>query len=223
MPTTVRKFGRKVVLDERDANFLLREIMPKSKPLPTRPRYWPDTRYFGDQKSTPHCVGFAFCHWIEDGPAYPPPGSKVPLIGGSVIYFEAQKNDDIPGEDYEGTTVRGGAQALRKKFLKIKSFRWAKTVNEIAYAVAVEGPVVAGTDWHEDMMDVDSQGFIRPGGEVLGGHAYLLNGVNVKEKFFRVKNSWGRDWGTKGRAKISFDDLEKLISTNGEFCLAIER
>ena len=46
----------------------------------------------------------------------------------------------------------------------------------------------------------------------MGGHAYVINGVNTIKKQFRLKNSWGRKWGQGGHAFISFDDMKKLIN-----------
>jgi C1A family cysteine protease len=56
----------------------------------------------------------------------------------------------------------------------------------------------------------------------MGGHAYVINGVNTKTQLFRIKNSWGRNWGQKGRAFISFSDMTRLIREGGEICLGTE-
>jgi C1A family cysteine protease len=57
---------------------------------------------------------------------------------------------------------------------------------------------------------------------VLGGHAYVINGIDIDKKLFRIKNSWGQRWGKNGFAFISFTDMEKLIRENGEICIAAE-
>ena len=63
---------------------------------------------------------------------------------------------------------------------------------------------------------------LKPAGELRGGHAYVLNGVNVNKEMFRVKNSWSRRWGDKGRALISFEDMQTLLNQQGEACMASE-
>ena len=56
----------------------------------------------------------------------------------------------------------------------------------------------------------------------MGGHAYVINGIDTKKQLFRIKNSWGRNWGVKGSAYISFANMQRLIRENGEICLAVE-
>jgi len=65
-------------------------------------------------------------------------------------------------------------------------------------------------------------GFIRPTGRLLGGHAFLVLAVNITKEFVTMKNSWGSEWGDNGRANIRFDDLQLLLKECGEACLGIE-
>jgi hypothetical protein len=83
--------------------------------------------------------------------------------------------------------------------------------------------VILGVDWFNNMVDPDENGIIRASGYVLGGHAILANGVNVKKKLVRLHNSWGPDWGLNGDCFISFDDLAKLLRRNGEACVPLSR
>jgi C1A family cysteine protease len=84
------------------------------------------------------------------------------------------------------------------------------------------GPVVVGTNWYNGMFYPNKNGLIKISGQMVGGHAYLINGVDTKTKQFRIKNSWGKSWGKGGHAFISFNDMSRLIKENGEICLAIE-
>ena len=72
------------------------------------------------------------------------------------------------------------------------------------------------------MFRPDKSGNIRLTGRFVGGHAYLINGVDLNKKVFRIKNSWGKSWGLGGHAYISFNDMTRLIRENGEICLATE-
>jgi len=73
-----------------------------------------------------------------------------------------------------------------------------------------------------DMFFPNKKGIITATGDKLGGHAYILDGINIKTGFIRIKNSWNKSWGKNGFAYISINDMAKLIAENGEICLANE-
>lgn len=209
--------GRKPSEDERDNKFLIKAILPKKITITSR--YWYANGWWGDQGNTPMCVGYSWAHWLEDGPVTQPGVS--PIVQPSGIYSLAQKVDEWPGENYEGTSVRAGAKVLTELGF-IGEYRWAWDVETLINAVLSEGPCVVGTNWYENMFYPNAKGVISISGGVAGGHAWLINGVDTKAKYFRMKNSWGREWGNKGMAKISFEDMKRLISEDGEVCLARE-
>lgn len=216
------KLGRVYVPDERDKMFQLKSMLPKELPGIDY-KYWWSSGWWGDQGNTPMCVAFSWAHWLAEGPLT----QKYKRIqGGSAIdttylYNEAQKNDDWEGEDYDGTSVRAGAKILKRDGF-ISSYSWAWDIETVKNALLTAGPLVVGTAWYYDMFFPNEKGIITPTGEMMGGHAYLLDGINIKKKLIRIKNSWGRNWGNKGFAYISFDDMDKLIKNQGEACLATE-
>lgn len=138
--------------------------------------------------------------------------------------FMAKRNGSvfITGNSYDGTSVRAGAKVL-KELGVIEEYRWAGNVDEVAQSILSLGPMVVGTPWYKDMFYPDKNGFIKPGGDQAGGHAYVLNGVNMNKRYFRIKNSWGRGWGKNGYAYITFDDFAKLLNEWGEACIAVEK
>lgn len=210
--------GRLIVKDENDHNYLIKSILPKAAPTRTS-RYWYANGWWGDQGSEPQCVGYSWAHWVEDGPVTQ--AGVAPIESPVVIYKQAQLLDAFPGQNYEGTTVRAGAKHLQSRGY-ISTYLWAWDLHTLVEAVLEKGPVVVGTYWYYDMFTPDAKGLIKVSGAIAGGHAYLINGVNTKTRLFRIKNSWGKSWGVKGHAYISFDDMEKLIKQDGEICLAIE-
>ena len=216
MPTDPR-MGRLYVPDERDAAYPMQSIMPRGGG-PVK-RFWRDDLWLGDQGFKPYCVGYAWVHWLETEPVTHDLGS--PAYSPDSLYHDAQRVDAWPGENYDGTSVRAGAKVLRKLGF-IKNYYWATRVWEIANAIRKIGPVVVGTAWYSGMTNPNRYGRIRPTGRFEGGHAYLLSGVNCEKKFFRVRNSWGLDWGKKGRARITFKDFKRLLADNGEACIATE-
>ena len=138
--------------------------------------------------------------------------------------FLARRNGKIffTGNSYNGTSVRAAAKIL-KKLGVISEYRWAKTVDDTVNTILMKGPMVVGTRWYANMTRPNANGFMKPSGAGQGGHAYVINGVDVDGEFFRIKNSWGKRWGKKGFAYISFSDFEKLLENGGEACIAEER
>lgn len=203
--------------DERDKNFLIRSILPKEIPI-TR-KYWYANGWWGNQLNTPMCVGYSWAHWVEDGPIGHP--GAAPVIPPRIIYDEAQKLDEWEGNDYDGTSVRAGAKYLQSLGY-IKEYRWAWDVQTLVDALLTLGPVVIGINWYNNMFEPNRDAIIKIGGGIAGGHAILVDGVSKTKQLFRLKNSWGRDWGNNGFAYISFDDMERLISEDGEVAIAVE-
>ena len=231
------KLGRVHIPDARDKKYPLSSVLNKTATTSRNHRYWWDSAWWGDQGYTSHCVAYAWAHWLEDGPIthfyksreFDPffineghAEKHKSLFNTTTIYNEAQKIDEWDGENYDGTSVRAGAKVL-KSLGVISEFRWANSLSEVVDAVLNLGPVVVGTWWYSDMFSPDAKGKIKATGEKAGGHAYIINGVNVKKRVFRIKNSWGRSWGKNGHAYISFDDFEKLLNDYGEACMAFEK
>jgi hypothetical protein len=212
--------GRRWTPDWNDLKFLASAVLPRTSAIESR--YWDDDYWWGDQGETSECVGYSLTHWLEDAPVLhdrPIP----PVVQPNYVYTEAQLIDEWPDDEpYDGTSVRAGASVLQRLGY-ISEFRWAMTAQEVAVAVLEVGPVVVGTVWTYDMFTPDGAGVIRPTGQSVGGHAYLLNGYNTRSGYFRIKNSWGRGWGENGHAYLHIDDLQRLLEADGEACLALEQ
>lgn len=217
-----RVFGRLESPDARDFDFPVSALIAET-PFITE-KYWWSDGWWGDQGSTSHCVAYSWSHWIEDGPVIQDgitPNRPKPMLDPARLYKECQLRDPWPGTNYAGTSIRAGAKILKDLNI-IKEYRWASSVVDISNALLTVGPVVVGTKWYKNMSRPNSKGYVTPTGTNEGGHAYILNGVNTVKRVFRIKNSWGKDWGVSGFAFITFDDFEKLLKDGGEGCVAIE-
>jgi hypothetical protein len=211
--------GRRKKEDPRDSKFKITAVLPKKAPSITS-RNWNANGWWGDQGAMPHCVAFAWVHLLEDGPVTQVSG-PAPILDPAGLYKLCQRVDEWPGENYDGTSIRAGAKILQGLGF-IGEYRWAWDLDTMINAVLTEGPVTIGTNWYYDMFFPKEKNIIKIGGRLAGGHATVINGVNTKTGFFRLKNSWGRSWGNKGHALISFEDMEKLINQDGEICLPVE-
>jgi hypothetical protein len=216
--------GRQYINDERDKKYLIKNNLHKllsvaKQPVSLTSKYWDANGWWGDQGNLPQCVGYSWAHWLEDGPIQQ--SGIPPIVKPNIIYKNAQKLDQWPGENYDGTSVRGGAKYLQS-IKKIKSYYWGYDLQTLINTVLKLGPVVVGTNWYTNMFYPNGNGVIKIGGRLAGGHAYVINGVDTKTKQFRIKNSWGKNWGKGGHAFISFNDMTRLIREQGEICLATE-
>lgn len=208
-PGIKRAWGRKVTDDPRDVEYPVR----RKRSLRTS-RYWRDNRWTGDQGDGSSCVGFAWSAWL----------SCVPIaqwIDPRGIYALARYLDEWPGESDDGTSVRAGAKVLSLLGF-LGEYQWAWKLADMIPSLLEVGPVVVGLNWYDDMTTPTKSGRIAATGSLLGGHATLVTGCNVNTKLVRIKNSWGSNWGKKGHAFLSFDDLDKLLREEGEACLGIE-
>jgi len=214
-PSSFRILNRKPSLDEKDLAYSLSSILKEKKIKKSSIKLWPAEGWWGDQGETPECVGYAWAHWLDDQPSN---RNKIhPLISPNIIYLEAKKLDAWPGENYEGTSVRGGVKYLKSKN-QISKYHWGFNLSSLTNAILHLGPVVVGTSWYQHMFFPNKTGLIKVGGNLMGGHAYVINGIDLDKKIFRIKNSWGQDWGLKGHAWISFSDMARLIREDGEIC-----
>jgi hypothetical protein len=112
---------------------------------------------------------------------------------------------------------------IAQKLGYIKEYRWSFGIDDLVATVGYLGPVILGIPWYKGMGSPDSQGKVSPTGTVVGGHAILCNGVNVKRKTFRLHNSWGEGWGLNGDCIISWKDLDFLLHNGGEAVIPVSR
>lgn len=206
--------GRLLAPDDRDKKHLMSASLTSTD---LTQRYWWSSGAWFDQGNSSACVGHAWAHWLEDGPVTQHGIAVDPFV----LYREAQHVDEWPGNDYDGSSVRGGAKVLVTRGL-VAGYMWTWNVETLAAAVLTSGPSVVGTNWYDDMFDPDPTGRVSVSGSFAGGHAWLINGVNTRTESFRGKNSWGRSWGRLGHFTISFADMQRLLDEDGEACLAVE-
>ena len=208
--------GRREQFDERSRRFGVSEIVPADRAL--RSYTWRCTTQL-NQGGDSSCVGCACAHELA---ARPVEVRRVKYEHALKIYHRAQTLDPWEGEDYDGTSVLAGVKAL-KALGYIREYRWAFNLNEILLTLGYRGPVILGVAWHNDMSSPDGQGFVKPTGSVVGGHAVLARAVNVRLGYVTIRNSWGPLWGAGGDCFITFDNLEKLLQENAEAVIPMRR
>jgi hypothetical protein len=225
-------FGRRFEADRRDHDYLMRRMLRDARRLTLAARKtWRISPKALDQGETGTCVGHAWRNFLRCAPI------RSDKTGPSAfdIYRSSVLNDTWTGNDDEaklpdgdlgldfGTSVRAGAKALTA-FGRLKSYVWAFSLQPVVEWVLTMGPVVLGTNWYSSFQP-DAAGIVRilPNATVIGGHAYLLRGVDTRTALARCSNSWGDGWGKSGDFFLPFRDLERLIHEEGEACSAVEK
>ena len=209
------RLDRVVRFDERSRSYPIRTLIAQPAPIT---RTWRCTTYL-DQGQEGACVGYSIAHELAARPIEITATSDL----AHDIYDRARQIDEWPGEDYEGTSVLAGMKAARE-FGYFREYRWAFGLNDLMLAVSFHGPAVLGVPWYEGMLEPDNHGYIHPTGEVVGGHAILCRGLNVRRGYFYLHNSWGQSWGPlAGACTIRFEDLDRLLHEQGEACIPVGR
>lgn len=205
----------------------LNQVLPTMKAVEEKKiQYWyQGTCWVLGVPGSSQCVSLGFAHAIESASIYNrKPYEDLttvkPRLNIDAHYHLAQQLDRWPGEEpvYAGTSTLGGALAAMQMGW-LTGFSWAHNVNDIIQAVLHVGPVVFGSLWFDGMANPDRTGYVNVQGNVLGGHTSLIDGVNTETRWFRTKNTFGRDFGANGNTYISFDDMAMLLRINGEACL----
>jgi hypothetical protein len=226
--TSPRKFDWRSEHDERSRQYDISSVIDRG--ITPRKQMWQEGTVL-DQGQEGACVGFG---WTAEFLAEPVPPASQPAqnVGNAyarLVYGDAKKLDEYPGENYEGTSVLAGAKAMVKRGV-ITSYRWCFSIDDVRNAVIQEGPVVIGVQWKDGMYETGPGGIVKVSGKVVGGHCLLITGYDPamkigsrKYEVFRWRNSWGKDYGVNGSGYIKATDLAKLLKTSGEACVPMGR
>jgi len=176
-------------------------------------------------------IGFTWVHWLADRGVQLRDG-RLDEGYAQALYREARRDMGQPEDVDEGAFVGNGARVLQSRGLVEQCYSCADA-SQLLGALLERGPVVAGVNWFssfDNPRQIDGWTLCRkdPDARVRGGHCVLLNGVTLDTTidgvtgFVRFKNSWGRDWGDRGHALISIDDLTTAaLIVGGEVLLPI--
>lgn len=181
-----------------------------------------------DQGNEGACVGFAHSGRVMSDPDR---DRDIDDAYARLVYRDAQKVDEWPGENYEGTSVLAGAKVLAARG-EYTGYHWAFSIEDVLWSIGYLGPVVLGIPWLTGMFTPRPSGLLDVIGPVEGGHAILARGVRLKARLtgegldpievVRLRNSWGA-WGPLGGdCYLRVEDLERLLKADGDACVPTE-
>lgn len=187
--------------DGLDAGYRIQSVMPQLEAGRTTPSTHHRVRAYKDgplldQDGLPQCVAYAARGTLDGAPIMTPP-SEGPTP--QILYDLARDLDEIPGLNYQGTTVHGGMRALLQLGY-ISAYLWAQTQAEaVDFLENDHGTLQAGTDWYPQMDEVDRNGYMqepaRAGSTPIDGHSYRITWYDRKRDAFLMRNSWGPLFG----------------------------
>lgn len=190
------------LFDPRDEQFPLSIPLAKAPPSNLIVSHWEHGPIL-DQGSTSSCVGHAAQQILTSTPFRQKGESPFKF------YKWAQDHDEFP-PGTQGTSIRAGCEAL-KHFGYIKAYYWAKDVTQMAEYVQKIGPLFVGTDWLTGMDKPDHLGLVQVRGNSTGGHAWVINHVDLQKGIFGGVNSWG-PWGPlQGRFLLPIEGFAELF------------
>ncbi len=140
----------------------------------------------------------------------------------SKLFDLAQVLDEIPGENYPGTSITG-AMAAGMQMGLWGGYLWDFGTRDIAQTLLARRPVVIGIPWAESMYETGPRGVVQVSGEVGAiGHALCLVGLELTGPngepgvHFAWQNSWGYGYGDEGIGWIAHRTLATLLAQHGE-------
>ena len=139
---------------------------------------------------------------------------------GLTNYSGATRNDPFPWV-FPPTDEGASAIGLMKFWQQmgvIQEYRWTFTFNGFLAALQQQ-PVLMGTSWYRSMNNPDANGLATVSGNPVSGHEYVANQIIWNKKWVGFENSWGENWGLKGRFFLPFSEVEMLILNGGDVCV----
>jgi KAP family P-loop domain len=185
-----------------------------------RERYW----YSGGDWSG---LGSAWFGWLADR-GLRVPGEEFDAEFASEVLRESQELAGIT-EQAAGTTgtfTWAVMEVLQRREL-VEACYACPNLEDVTLALLERGPLIWSVVWRESMADpkvIDGTAVCRLESDspIQGATAVLLNGISLDREiagtrgFVRMKTAWGPDWGDRGQALVSIDDLTENLPDSSD-------
>jgi hypothetical protein len=139
------------------------------------------------------------------------------------IYRQATHDDAFPGTFPGSDPGSSGLAAMKvaRRLGYVRAYGHAFGL-EHALHTLVLAPVITGVNWYPNFDHPRAgDGMIHKRGSSVGGHEFLVVGIDTDEQTVLACNSWGPDWGHRGYFQFSWYLWEELLYLNGDVTTAI--
>ncbi len=168
------------------------------------------------------CTANAITGACMTGPLFVP-GRILTEEDAVKLYSVATRLDKVPGfypPDDTGSSGLAAAKAAKQAGV-ISAYHHAFGLSAALHALTF-GPVIGGFNWYEGFdSPIGSACELAISGAVRGGHEVCLDGIDVENGMVHITNSWGIEWGDRGRAIMSFGTLGQLLKEHGDIVVPI--
>lgn len=180
-----------------------------------------------DQGQVGACTGFAGIGTLGSNPLYKTSSTNniYPLTqsGALKLYSDAQVIDGrgpYPPND-NGSYGLSIAKALQNAGL-ISGYQHTFSLNNALLALTTN-PILVGINWYQGMFKPDPDGRVRITGLLAGGHQVMARQIDAPKSRIWFDNSWGPNWGVRGRFYLTFTDFGTLLNQQGDVIVLLPK
>lgn len=214
-----RTFGRLVNHDPRNRAYGI-VVSPTATPKTVS---WdvPDLPVL-DQADLGACTCFATSQAVNLQRARAGRADLLTSDDAKQLYREATRIDPFDGSWEPDDTGSDGTSACKaaKAAGLIREYRHAFGLKQMLLALQ-SGPVIVGTEWLSDMTTPTADHLVRVSGSLEGGHEYCVIGCDIERGVVTILNSWSDQWADRGRAHITFADMDRLLQAQGDVTVPV--
>jgi hypothetical protein len=221
-----KRLGRHVQHDPRSRAFPYVEPTPFEELRSVIHRHYGKVFNQGDLGS---CTGNSIAQCCNTRPTHIPKTRLLKQNDAVDIYSKATAIDEFDGEYPPEDTGSSGLAVVKVAKVRglITSYQHAFNIEQ-AISALQDWPVITGVTWYESMDTPDQDGVVTVDGQIRGGHEFAAIGFHIPSDaegildcVVEFLNSWGKEWGHRGRFFMTVKDWANLLEQDGDVTVPI--